>query len=121
MASKFKKIVRIMTLEVRSDKYNERLQRARSGNKMSNSKPSFTFDSNSTEIDTSTSYGDVESGGVILDSTHADPEDVFLVSDTKESEASNRKFIDRRGPCNRLERGICAVGKKFGVKVVVEG
>lgn len=110
-----------MTSDVKQDKYNERLQRARSGNKMNTVKSAYPTTESNELADTSSVFGDVESGGVILDDKHLKNEDILIGLDTNDANALDVRYIDRRGPCNRFERSICTLGKKFGVKVVFEG
>jgi hypothetical protein len=61
------------------------------------------------------SYGDMESGGVILHSNEIDFEDW----DTNDVDIL-RKTQFSRGPTNFIERKLCSLGKKFGVQVVFE-
>lgn len=106
-------------------RYNERLARARSGrmsttitSKEQKENTSSTLkDVSKPEASSVTVFGDLESGGVVVNNNVRE-EDIFVqMSDIDEQ---NVRIVDRRGPCNRFERGICSLGKKFGVKVVFE-
>lgn len=111
-------------------RYNERLARARSGKMSTTTAPKehknevlpSTLKDAPKDVpkpitDSVTVFGDLESGGVVVNNNVTE-EDIHLqVHDMNEK---NLRVVDRRGPCNRFERGICSIGKKFGVKVVFE-
>lgn len=100
-------------MSVNVDRYNERLQRARAG-KMS--KPDL---SKKVELD------DLESGTSpeSMSSTHESMEvfDDGVIHASSNPDPVRVRYVDRRGPCNRFERGLCSLGNRFGVKVVFEG
>lgn len=65
-----------------------------------------------------TTFGDLESGGVIVNNNITEKDIHVQFQDTYDDK--NLRVVDRRGPCNRFERGICSLGKRFGIKVVFE-
>ena len=115
-----------MTTE-NKQRYNERLARARSGRmsttiapKEHNNEVSFTTTLTDVPKPITTSvtvFGDLESGGVVVNNNVTE-EDIHL--QVHDMDEKNLRVVDRRGPCNRFERGICSIGKRFGVKVVFE-
>ena len=100
-------------MSINADKYNERLQRARSG-KMS--KPESTKNIEFDDLESGTSPVAMSSTRESLNVSAETPVYISTNPDT-----ANIRYVDRRGPCNRFERGLCSLGNRLGVKVVFEG